>query len=125
MPLPIMHISKERLSEMLADPKLVVIDLRVNWKHSRHKIKSAVHEDARDVTSWAAKYDRDRAIVLYCSAPDEKTSAEVARSLMQKGFADVRVLRGGWAVWEAAELPIERTAKMPLPEGIVRGILSD
>ena len=118
------RISKEQLAKMLEDERLTVIDLRLNWETSRMKIKNAVHEDPR-TDAWSVNYDLDQAIVLYCSTPEEKTSLDVARSLLEKGFTNVRVLNGGWLVWEAANLPVKRKTKEPLPGKLIKGVISD
>jgi len=38
---------------------------------------------------------RDQHIVLYCSCPNEATSAKVAMQLERKGIRNVRLLEGG------------------------------
>lgn len=121
---PVSQISKEQLVKMLEDERLTVIDLRLNWETSTTKIKNAVHEDPRTV-AWSVNYDLDQAIVVYCSSPEEKTSLDVARSLLEKGFTNVRVLKGGWLVWEAANLPVQRKTKEPLPGKLITGVISD
>jgi rhodanese-related sulfurtransferase len=118
------RISKEQLAKMIEEERLTVIDLRLNWETSTMKIKNAVHEDPR-TTTWFANYDRDQSIVLYCSTPEEKTSLDVARSLIEKGFTNVSVLNGGWFVWEAANLPVQRKTKEPVPEKLIKGVISD
>jgi rhodanese-related sulfurtransferase len=118
------RISKEQLAKMIEEDRLTVIDLRLNWETSTMKIKNAVHEDPRTAT-WFVNYDRDQAIVLYCSTPEEKTSLDVARSLLEKGFTNVSVLNGGWFVWEASNLPVQRKIKEPVPEKLIKGVISD
>jgi rhodanese-related sulfurtransferase len=118
------RITKEQLAKMIEEERLTVIDLRLNWETSTMKIKNAVHEDPR-TTTWFVNYGRDQAIVLYCSTPDEKTSLDVARSLIEKGFTKVSVLNGGWFVWEAANLPVQRKTKEPVPEKLIKGVISD
>jgi rhodanese-related sulfurtransferase len=118
------RISKEQLAKRIDEERLTVIDLRLNWETSTMKIRNAVHEDPRSAT-WFGNYDLDQAIVLYCSTPDEKTSLEVARSLVDKGFTNVSVLNGGWFVWEAANLPVQRKTKEPAPEKLIKGVMSD
>ncbi|MGA8242004.1 MAG: rhodanese-like domain-containing protein [Desulfobacterales bacterium] len=121
---PVSQISKEQLVKMLEDERLTVIDLRLNWETSTTKIKNAVHEDPR-TAAWWVNYDLDQAIVVYCSSPEEKTSLDVAGSLLEKGFTNVRVLKGGWLVWEASNLPVQRKTKEPLPGKLITGVISD
>jgi rhodanese-related sulfurtransferase len=125
MNLTVMRISKEQLAEMLEDKRLTVIDLRLNWDACTTKIKNAVHEDPIGIDAWSAKYDREHALALYCSTPEEKTSCDAARNLLGKGFTNVRVLSGGWFVWESANLPVQSKTKAPLPGKLIKGLMSD
>ena len=62
-------ITKEDLRNMLDNPAVTVIDVRVGvaWKSSYAKIKGAVWEDPGEVEAWAGKYPKNRTLVLYCS----------------------------------------------------------
>jgi len=61
------RITKDQLVEKLADPEVIIIDVRPEqqWKSSKLKIVGAIHEDAMAVESWAGKYPKDKTIVLY------------------------------------------------------------
>jgi rhodanese-related sulfurtransferase len=118
-------IAKEDLADLLDDRGVKLIDVRINWDSSREKIKHAVHEDPNEVAAWASKYDRNSTIVLYCSSPEQQVSCDAARALVQQGFADVRVLRGGWAVWSTAGLPVQQRTPFPTPEGFVKDVLKE
>jgi rhodanese-related sulfurtransferase len=118
-------ITKEELLPLLDNDRLVLIDLRLNWLIGRHKIRSAVHEEAHDLEKSSSKYNKEEEIVLYCSTPQEKTSRSVALKMLQIDFKQVSVLRGGWAVWDAANLPVERKTMAPTPHGFIGKVLSD
>ncbi len=118
-------ITKEELSKMLGSERLVLIDLRLNWASAERKIKTAVHEEADGVDNWVSKYDREDMTVVYCSSPAEKTSRTAALKLKQEGFRRVRVLHGGWAVWESAGLPLQRKSAAPTPQGLISEVLTD
>jgi rhodanese-related sulfurtransferase len=62
-------IAKEQLRQLLNDPDIVIIDLRINrdWNASDQKIPGAVHEDPDHLEDWAKKYPKDTKIVLYCA----------------------------------------------------------
>jgi rhodanese-related sulfurtransferase len=119
----VFFVAKEDLAGLLEDPRLKLIDVRLNWETSQTKIKHAVHEDPHDVAAWASTYDRAAPIVLYCSSPEQKTSREAARELLNQGFKNVKVLRGGWSVWHAAGLPVQNRLKAPTPEGFIGDVL--
>jgi len=63
------RMSKEDLKARLDDPDVVILDVRSgsDWKSSEFKIKGAVREESRNVDSWAAKYSKDKTLVLYCA----------------------------------------------------------
>jgi len=50
---------------------------------------------------------RGRDVVLYCSCPNEITSARVALLLRQKGVKHVRPLAGGLQGWRARGFPVD------------------
>jgi hypothetical protein len=62
-------IDKETLKSWLADPMVVIIDVRSakDWQGSGKKIKGAVREDPKDVLTWAASLPKDKKIILYCA----------------------------------------------------------
>ncbi len=64
------RIAKEELQAMLGNPDLIIIDVRTgsDWEKGKEKIKGAIREDPEKSTkSWAAKYPKDKTIVLYCA----------------------------------------------------------
>ena len=65
---PVPKMTAEELNMKLADPELIIIDVRLeqDWNSSGLKIKGAVWEDFQDVNTWAEKYPMDKTIVLYC-----------------------------------------------------------
>ena len=63
------RISIERTKEMLADPDVVIIDVRTakTWWRSPSKIKNAVREELGTVERWAEKYPKNKTLIFYCS----------------------------------------------------------
>ena len=61
------RITKEELMEKLADPEVIILDVRPEqqWKGTKLKIVGAIHEDPTAIESWAGKYPKDKTIVLY------------------------------------------------------------
>ena len=51
---------------------------------------------------------RDRDIILYCSCPNEVTSARMALSLHRNGILRVRPLLGGIDAWRERNYPTEQ-----------------
>ena len=63
------RMTKEELKAKLGTPDLVIVDIRVgtDWKASEMKIKGAVRGDPQNIETWAKKYPKDTAFVLYCA----------------------------------------------------------
>jgi predicted sulfurtransferase len=63
------RMSKEALKAELTDPDVIILDVRTgsDWKASEFKIKGAVRASSDNVDSWAAKYAKDKTLVLYCA----------------------------------------------------------
>jgi 3-mercaptopyruvate sulfurtransferase SseA len=61
------RITKDQLMEKLADPEVILLDVRPEqqWKGTKLKILGAIHEDPTAIESWAGKYPKDKTIVLY------------------------------------------------------------
>lgn len=60
-------LAKEELKSMLGNPDIIILDVRPleQWSRSDLKIPGALHEDPRDVKSWADKYPKDKTLVFY------------------------------------------------------------
>ena len=116
------QISKEQLRDRLGEKGLTIVDVRANWAESRQKIPGAGHERAEEVSEWAFRYDPEKPVVVYGASPKDADSRKVAADLEASGFSDVSVLTGGWSVWQAAEMPMEKRTKTPLPKGVIPGV---
>jgi hypothetical protein len=62
-------MTKEELKAHSGVKDFFVIDVRTanDWKKSEYKIKGALREDPDTAKDWASKYQKDKAIVLYCA----------------------------------------------------------
>ena len=56
------------------------------------------------------EFPRDRDIILYCSCPNEVTSARMALLLHRNGILRVRPLLGGIDAWRERDYPTEQRA---------------
>lgn len=62
-------MTKEELRARLDSPDVVIVDVRLgrDWKASEEKIKGAIRVDPAKVESIAAKYPKEKTLVLYCA----------------------------------------------------------
>jgi rhodanese-related sulfurtransferase len=90
---------------------LALVDVREqsDYTSSSVQAKGAIRASATDVLQACSALARHQAIVLYCGSPGEPASIQAARRLMAAGYTSVVILAGGFAAWEAASLPLERT----------------
>lgn len=97
------RISVDELRKLIdvgGDP--VIIDARsIAARALAPAIPGAIlfgHDDHADAF---AAVPRERAIVVYCSCPNEASAAAVAKKLIAHGFREVRPLVGGLDAWNA------------------------
>ncbi|HWX20747.1 MAG TPA: DedA family protein/thiosulfate sulfurtransferase GlpE [Candidatus Binatia bacterium] len=70
-------------------------------------IQGAIHLNLDEIEKRQSEFPRDRDIILYCSCPNEVSSARLALWLQRKGFSRVRPLLGGIDAWREQNHPIE------------------
>ena len=90
--------------------RLAVIDLRhpLDFEIDPYVIPGAVYIPAEQLAARQHDIPRDREVVVYCTCPDEVTSAREALRLRRLGITHVRPLQGGFSAWRAAKLPVEQ-----------------
>ncbi|MEO6969635.1 MAG: VTT domain-containing protein [Chthoniobacterales bacterium] len=88
---------------------LLVVDLRseLDLKNDPFVIAGALHLHLHDLERRHSEIPRDRDIILYCSCPNEVTSARTAWLLQKRGIERVRPLAGGIAAWRERKYPME------------------
>jgi len=121
LPRPVVRASAADLARALAQrTDLVIVDVRDASAYERSTVqaKGAIRASASDVVEAVSALAREQGIVLYCDVPGETVSTEAARRLMAEGYTRVAILAGGFAAWEAASLPLERT---PHARGLTNG----
>jgi S1-C subfamily serine protease/rhodanese-related sulfurtransferase len=118
---PVVRVSASDLARALVQrTDLVLLDVRKpsGYGTSAVQAKGAIRTSPADVVETCAALAREQGLVLYCDLPDEASSVDAARRLLAAGYTRVVVLKGGFAAWEAASLPLERT---PHARGLAAG----
>ena len=87
-----------------------ILDLRSRLELEKDPsiISGAFHMAPDEIELRHAEIPRDRDIVLYCSCPNEVTSARVAGLLRRKGIERVRPLQGGIDAWRERNYPMDQ-----------------
>jgi membrane protein DedA with SNARE-associated domain/rhodanese-related sulfurtransferase len=104
------RITVHELHRMLeADEKPVVLDLRghAELEQDASVIRGALHMTMDEVHLRHDEIPRDRDVILYCSCPNEVSSARMALLLRRKGILRVRPLLGGFEAWREHNYPTE------------------
>src|SRR5271169_1460676 len=113
--LRVARITPEQLKQELDHgEKPVIVDVQGCVFHRASRaagIPGAIHIDGRRLGQYKDTPIPDdwrgRDVVLYCSCPNEITSARVALLLRQKGVKHVRPLAGGLQGWRARGFPVD------------------
>jgi membrane protein DedA with SNARE-associated domain/rhodanese-related sulfurtransferase len=107
--LAIERITPDELKSIMdLNERVVVMDLRnqLDVDMDRFRIPGAFHA-LPEILSRRGDIPRDQEVVLYCSCPNEATSARVAQRLRRLGVVRVRPLAGGFRGWRDRGFPID------------------
>ena len=104
------RISAEELKAKIDSGKpVILLDLRntLDRDHDRVRIPGAFHMLPNFVDIGAREIKAKSEIVVYCSCPNEATSAKVAHQLLRTGLNAVYPLEGGLMAWRERGYPVE------------------
>ncbi|MGA6827533.1 rhodanese-like domain-containing protein [Nitrospira sp. NS4] len=104
-------ISVEELKQRMdAGHPITIVDVRHPFalELDPERIPGALHFTLEEIEHRHHEIPRDREIVLYCSCPNEVSSARTAFLLKKKGVHRVRPLEGGLDAWRERKFPLER-----------------
>jgi membrane protein DedA with SNARE-associated domain/rhodanese-related sulfurtransferase len=106
----ITRISADELKAKIDSGKpVILLDLRntLDRDHDRVRIPGAFHMLPNFVDIGAREIKAKSEIVVYCSCPNEATSAKVAHQLLRTGLIAVYPLEGGLMAWRERGYPVE------------------
>ena len=97
----------------------IILDLRSQAEVERDPllIRGARHMTMEELKLRHQEIPRDRDIVLYCSCPNEVSSARMALLLHRNGIVRVRPLLGGIDAWRERSYPTEQRAGVTSLQG--------
>ncbi|HMU53782.1 MAG TPA: DedA family protein/thiosulfate sulfurtransferase GlpE [Nitrospira sp.] len=104
-------ISVDELKQRLdAGDPITVVDVRhqLSLELDPETIPGALNLLLEEVDHRHHEIPRDRDIVLYCTCPNEVSSARTALLLKKKGIHRVRPLEGGLDAWRERKFPVDR-----------------
>lgn len=99
----------ELLRRLDAPAGLCVVDLRhaLDFEADPYTIPGALYIPAEQLRQRHREIPRHAEVVLYCTCPDEATSAREAFRLRARGVRRVRPLVGGFSEWREQGYPVE------------------
>jgi membrane protein DedA with SNARE-associated domain/rhodanese-related sulfurtransferase len=103
------RITVSELKEKIdAGETLLIVDLRhaLDFEADPETIPGAFRIDAQELQERNDRLPRDREIVLYCTCPNEATSARLAILLRKQGIQQIRPLEGGLDAWRGHGYPV-------------------
>src|SRR5262245_27215798 len=104
------RISVEQLkAKMDSGQPVILLDLRntLDRDVERVRIPGAFHMLPNFVDIGAREIKGKNEIIVYCSCPNEATSAKVAHQLLRTGLSAVYPLEGGLMAWRERGYPVE------------------
>ena len=95
---------------------LRIVDLRtaIAYDVTRQTLPGAIRIDPEEFEARHSEIPRDRDVVLYCTCPNETTSARVALALKKRGIERVFPLEGGLEAWVSCGYPVEVLPQRPV-----------
>jgi rhodanese-related sulfurtransferase len=110
MPAQMIGFIERGLSPVLVDART-----KTDYETSPLKLPGSMRLDPDEAQAGRINLDADakQMVVVYCTSPEEQTSAHVAQILRQRGLGNVRVLKGGLGGWTNARLPVEAKSHLP------------
>jgi rhodanese-related sulfurtransferase len=99
---------EELIAKLAKNDPVSIVDLRGPSVYARadKTIVGAVHSKVRRVVYRLREFPREREVVTYCACPGDEAAIIGARALLENGFKQVRVLKGGWSAWVQAGGPL-------------------
>jgi len=103
---------------------LVILDLRSHDELEQNPslIRGALHMTMEELQRRQREIPRDRDIILYCSCPNEVSSARAALLLHRSGLLRVRPLLGGIDAWKERNYPLEQRSVAATSDSSVSNI---
>jgi membrane protein DedA with SNARE-associated domain/rhodanese-related sulfurtransferase len=100
--------ARELKDKMDAGEEVVIVDLRgpLDFEEDPDMIPGAVHLEIHDIEHVTEQLAQAPEVVLYCTCPNEATSAQIARQLKTKGVRKIRPLAGGLDGWRELGYPV-------------------
>lgn len=90
-----------------------LLDVRTNVEFAEQHVPGSQHIPLDQLDFECERLDPSSPLALLCLSG--KRAAQAAEILTEKGFQDLTVVDGGITAWQAAGLPVQKSARKNLP----------
>lgn len=94
-----------KIQEAGENPMILDVRPQAELDEDPLMIVGAMHMSMDEVEQRQHEIPRDRDIILYCSCPNEVSSAKIALTFRRRGIQRVRPLLGGFDAWRKQNYP--------------------
>jgi rhodanese-related sulfurtransferase len=95
------------------NPVLLDVRTKTEFETSPLKLPGSMRFEPETAEQTPLNLEPEQFIVAYCTSAEEQQSARVVHLLRQRGFKNVRILKGGLGGWTNARLPVEAKSALP------------
>lgn len=99
-------VTVDDLKVALANPKVLVIDVRTPQEFAQGHIQGAINWPLQEIARWWSRVPKDRPVYIHCNT--QNRSAVAVQYLMGKGYQNLNLVNGGIQAWMSRKYPISR-----------------
>ena len=102
------HVDAEQAQKLVADKKVVVLDIRTPGEFSTGRIAGAknINFQAPDFEQRIGELDKSKSYLVHCASGGQEFTLTAA--FKKHGFKSIYHLDGGIKAWEKAGLPVDK-----------------
>lgn len=106
----LLPVPQDELAKRLADPDVVVVDVRPADEYAAGHIAGAISLPIDEIVTRLSVLPANAEIIAYCRGPYCVLAPQAIEVLKRSGYGNVRRLATGLPQWRAAGLPVDSAA---------------
>ena len=100
------YVDMEEAEYKRQNGQAIFVDVRPRIAYDYSHIRGAVSLPLALIAARPHVLPRDQELVLYANTHEDPAARKAARFLIEKGYLQVKALRGGIRAWEGAGYPV-------------------
>ena len=99
-----------KIAQNLFEKNILFVDARAEEYYLEGHIPGAICFDNFDslVLEIDSRIQNNSSLIVYCSDDDCGSSEELSYQLLNEGFTNIYLFKGGWKQWVENKMPVER-----------------